>query len=79
MFMTKLSEDQCLEELDTNIKHGNHKSAEAEPTKVRSLLAKDVHCGFSLPITHPTSSDVQVTWIISPILWDGMSVHSQYI
>jgi hypothetical protein len=31
------------------VKRGNHKSAEAEPTKVAALLAKDVRHGFSLP------------------------------
>jgi hypothetical protein len=36
-----LSETQWTEELDANVKRGNHKSAEAEPIKVMALLAKD--------------------------------------
>jgi hypothetical protein len=49
-FTTELSEAQRLEELDANVKRGNHKSAEAEPVKVAALLGKDVRHGFSLPV-----------------------------
>jgi hypothetical protein len=49
-FTTELTDFQCLEELDDNVKHGNHKSTEAEPAKVITLLAKDVHHAFSLPV-----------------------------
>jgi hypothetical protein len=49
-FTTELTSEQRLEELDANVKRGNHKSAESEPEKVISLLAKDVRHGFSLPV-----------------------------
>jgi hypothetical protein len=50
-FDQALSETERLAELDEIIVRGNHKSAQENEDDVKRLLQKDVHHGFSLPVT----------------------------
>jgi hypothetical protein len=55
-FNTDLSESDRLLKLTQMLKHGNHKSSEAEPEIINRLLLKDVTHGFSIPIPPETVS-----------------------
>jgi hypothetical protein len=50
-FDQELSENERLAELDEMMVRGNHKSAQENEDDVKRLLQKDVHRGFSLPVT----------------------------
>jgi hypothetical protein len=50
-FDQALSETERLAKLDEMIVRGNHKSAQEIEDDVKRLLQKDVHHGFSLPVT----------------------------
>ncbi len=50
-FDQALSETERLAELDQIIVRGNHKLAQENEDDIKGLLQKDVHHGFSLPVT----------------------------
>jgi hypothetical protein len=46
----QLTESECLVEMAGQLQRGNHKSASDEIEKVRTLLARDVTHGFTVPL-----------------------------
>jgi hypothetical protein len=48
-FENDISEEQRVQELEANLKRGNHKSATSAPAITEAELLKDVRHGFSLP------------------------------
>jgi hypothetical protein len=49
-YTVELEEEQRAKEVSTQIKQGNHKSAQANPEQVGMLLAKDVAHGFAMVV-----------------------------
>jgi hypothetical protein len=50
IFTRELDPPTKLDEMQTLIDRGNHKSAQENPEQVGILLGKDVHHGFVIPI-----------------------------
>ena len=50
LFSREIDSDTKLDELETLIRRGNHKSAQDETERVVLLLGKDVRYGFSVPL-----------------------------